>query len=47
MEEIICNELVATLRGSRPGCNPRAPKPLKIQVFRGHPAPRGRTAPIF
>jgi len=23
------------------------PKPLKIQVFRGHPAPRGRTAPIF
>ena len=29
------------------GCNPRAPKPLKIQVFRGHPAPRGRTAPIF
>jgi len=24
-----------------------APKPLKIQVFRGHPAPRGRTAPIF
>jgi len=23
-----------------------APKPLKIQVFRGHPAPRGRTAPI-
>ena len=25
----------------------RAPKTLKIQVFRGHPAPRGRTAPIF
>jgi len=24
-----------------------APKPLKIQVFGGHPAPRGRTAPIF
>ena len=24
-----------------------APKPPKIQVFRGHPAPRGRTAPIF
>jgi len=24
-----------------------SPKPLKIQVFRGHPAPRGRTAPIF
>ena len=24
-----------------------APKPLKIQVFWGHPAPRGRTAPIF
>ena len=22
-------------------------KPLKIQVFRGHPVPRGRTAPIF
>ena len=24
-----------------------SPKLLKIQVFRGHPAPRGRTAPIF
>jgi len=24
-----------------------SPKPLKIQVFRGHPAPGGRTAPIF
>jgi len=24
-----------------------APKPLKIQVFMGHPAPRGCTAPIF
>jgi len=24
-----------------------ASKPLKIQVFRGHPAPTGRTAPIF
>jgi len=24
-----------------------SPKPLKIQVFRGHPAPRGRTAPIL
>ena len=24
-----------------------APKPLKIQVFWGHPAPRGRAAPIF
>ena len=24
-----------------------SPKPLKVQVFRGHPAPRGRTAPIF
>jgi len=24
-----------------------APKPLKIQVLGGHPAPRGRTAPIF
>jgi len=24
-----------------------APKPLKIEVFGGHPAPRGRTAPIF
>ena len=24
-----------------------SPKTLKIQVFRGHPAPRGRTAPIF
>ena len=24
-----------------------SPIPLKIQVFRGHPAPRGRTAPIF
>ena len=24
-----------------------APKPLKIQVFGCHPAPRGRTAPIF
>jgi len=24
-----------------------APKPLKIQVFWGHPASRGRTAPIF
>jgi len=24
-----------------------APKPLKIQVIGGHPAPRGRTAPIF
>jgi len=24
-----------------------APKPLKIQVFWGHPAPRGHTAPIF
>jgi len=25
-----------------------SPKPLKIQVFRGHPsAPSGRTAPIF
>jgi len=24
-----------------------SPNPLKIQVFRGHPAPRGRTAPIF
>jgi len=24
-----------------------SPKPLKIQVFWGHPAPRGRTAPIF
>ena len=24
-----------------------SPKPLKIQVFMGHPAPRGRTAPIF
>ena len=23
------------------------PKPLKIQVLRGHPAPRGHTAPIF
>jgi len=23
------------------------PKPLKRQVFRGHPSPRGRTAPIF
>jgi len=23
------------------------PKTTKIQVFRGHPAPRGRTAPIF
>ena len=23
------------------------PKPLKIQVFSGHPAPRGRTVPIF
>jgi len=22
-------------------------KPPKIQVFKGHPAPRGRTAPIF
>jgi len=22
-------------------------KTLKIQVFKGHPAPRGRTAPIF
>ena len=25
--------------------SPKTPK--KIQVFRGHPAPRGRTAPIF
>jgi len=24
-----------------------SPKTHKIQVFRGHPAPRGRTAPIF
>jgi len=24
-----------------------SPKPIKIQVFRGHPAPRGGTAPIF
>ena len=24
-----------------------SPKTPKIQVFRGHPAPRGRTAPIF
>ena len=24
-----------------------SPKSLKIQVFRGHPAPRGRTAHIF
>ena len=24
-----------------------SPKPLKMQVFRGHPAPRGRTAAIF
>jgi len=24
-----------------------AQKPLKIQVSGGHPAPRGRTAPIF
>jgi len=24
-----------------------SPKTLKIQVFRGHSAPRGRTAPIF
>jgi len=24
-----------------------SPKPLKIPVFRGHEAPRGRTAPIF
>ena len=24
-----------------------SPKTLKIQVFRGYPAPRGRTAPIF
>ena len=24
-----------------------SPKPLKIQVCRGHPAPRGRTAPMF
>jgi len=23
------------------------PKPLKIQVFWGHPAPRGHTVPIF
>jgi len=23
------------------------PKPLKIQVFGGHPSHRGRTAPIF
>jgi len=23
------------------------PKTLKIQVFRSHPAPMGRTAPIF
>ena len=22
-------------------------KPVKIKFFRGHPAPRGRTAPIF
>jgi len=29
------------------GCNLRAPKLLKIQVFRGHPALRGRTASIF
>jgi len=24
-----------------------SPKTPKIQVFRGHPAPMGRTAPIF
>ena len=24
-----------------------SPKPLKYQLFRGHPAPRGRTTPIF
>ena len=24
-----------------------SPKTPKIQVFSGHPAPRGRTAPIF
>jgi len=24
-----------------------SPKTPKMQVFRGHPAPRGRTAPIF
>ena len=24
-----------------------SPKTPKIQVFRGHPGPRGRTAPIF
>jgi len=24
-----------------------SPQTLKIQVFRGHAAPRGRTAPIF
>jgi len=24
-----------------------SPQTLKVQVFRGHPAPRGRTAPIF
>jgi len=24
-----------------------APKTPKIHVFRGHPAPRGRTAPVF
>ena len=24
-----------------------SPKTPKIQVFRGYPAPRGRTAPIF
>jgi len=40
-------KLAATLRGSRPGVQSASPKSPKIQVFRGHPAPRGRTAPIF
>jgi len=39
--------LAATLCGSRPGVQSASPKTPKIQVFKGHPAPRGRTAPIF
>ena len=41
-------KLAATLRGSRPGVQSASPKiPKNTCFFRGHQAPRGRTAPIF
>ena len=47
LQVFFCMSLNHVALHSITSVDPPPTKPLEIQVFRGHPAPRGRTAPIF